>query len=473
MRCPNCNSTLSLKNNRCDRCGQDVKIYKRIVKASNAYYNQGLMKAKVRDLSGAVVALKKSLELDKRNTNARNLLGLVYFEMGEAVSALSEWVLSKHFQPDENDADEYMDMIQNNPTKLDTINQAIKKYNSALTSAQQGSGDLAIIQLKKVVTLNPNFIRAYQLLALLYMQQGEKDRAERMLRKANKIDLNNTITLKYLKEIGASATKITQENQAPAKDIKKVMSSEPVSYMPVGSYEESKPNLWPYLFGIICLIVGVCVTYFLLVPQAKKSGSKQQTKQIQTLQAQLSNEESEKAALQKESSQYKKQVEELNKELKEYKGDTDKDNGDTKTTGGVDAILEGASLYLQNKNADAAAAILDVDIDKIDNDKAKALYNTIKDKTFKNAYSSIYSQGWNLFNKGKYDEALKNFKNARKLQSDDANSYFGMGRCYEMLDKKEDAIKIYNDIVDNYKTKNNRRYTMSRTRLRALGQSVD
>ena len=48
-------------------------------------------------------------------------------------------------------------------------NQTIKKYNSALYSAQHGDGDMAIIQLKKVVSLNPKFVRAHQLLALLYM----------------------------------------------------------------------------------------------------------------------------------------------------------------------------------------------------------------------------------------------------------------------------------------------------------------
>lgn len=137
-------------------------------------YNQGLMKAKVRDLSGAVMALRKSLELDKNNTNARNLLGLVYFEMGETVAALREWVVSKNLQEEDNIADEYIKMIQSNPTKLENTNQAIKKYNQALATAKQENCDLAIIQLKKVVSLNPKFIRAYQLLALLYIHTGEK-----------------------------------------------------------------------------------------------------------------------------------------------------------------------------------------------------------------------------------------------------------------------------------------------------------
>ena len=51
-----------------------------------------MAKAKVRDLSGAIVALRNSVELNKYNTNARNLLGLIYFEM-ETVAALSEWVI--------------------------------------------------------------------------------------------------------------------------------------------------------------------------------------------------------------------------------------------------------------------------------------------------------------------------------------------------------------------------------------------
>ncbi len=70
--------------------------------------------------------------------------------MGEVVAALSEWVISKNQQPKKNIADDYINMIQTNPTRLDTINQTIKKYNQALTYCHQDSLDLAVIQLKKV-----------------------------------------------------------------------------------------------------------------------------------------------------------------------------------------------------------------------------------------------------------------------------------------------------------------------------------
>ena len=134
MICPACNKSIQGKNNRCERCGEDLTVYKKVYMMSNRYYNEGLEKSKVRDLSGAVVILKKSLELNKRNTDARNLLGLIYYEMGESVAALSEWVISKHFQQENNDADRYMELVQSNPTRLENLNQTTKRYNAAWLS---------------------------------------------------------------------------------------------------------------------------------------------------------------------------------------------------------------------------------------------------------------------------------------------------------------------------------------------------
>ena len=105
MRCPRCNAEVSFKKDRCDNCGQELRNYRRVLSASNICYNRGLEQAKVRDLSGAIASLHKSLKFNKLNTNARNLLGLIYFEEGEIVSALSEWVISKHFQEEHNEAD--------------------------------------------------------------------------------------------------------------------------------------------------------------------------------------------------------------------------------------------------------------------------------------------------------------------------------------------------------------------------------
>lgn len=133
--------------------------YTKIIRVSNALYNDGLEKAKIRDLSGAIQSLQKSLRYYKGNTQARNLLGLIYYEMGEVADALSEWVLSRSLKPENNPADQYLEEIQSNRSQLGSVNQTIKKYNQALLYCQQDSKDLAIIQLKKVLSMNPGLVK--------------------------------------------------------------------------------------------------------------------------------------------------------------------------------------------------------------------------------------------------------------------------------------------------------------------------
>ena len=40
MRCYKCNAVLS-ESEFCNKCGADVTIYKKIIRSSEAYYNQG------------------------------------------------------------------------------------------------------------------------------------------------------------------------------------------------------------------------------------------------------------------------------------------------------------------------------------------------------------------------------------------------------------------------------------------------
>lgn len=81
---------------------------------------------KIRDLSGALEDLNQSLQFNKSNIDARNLLGLVYYEMGEVVEALSQWVISKNLQPENNRADEYLTEVQGNKAEAENMNKATR-----------------------------------------------------------------------------------------------------------------------------------------------------------------------------------------------------------------------------------------------------------------------------------------------------------------------------------------------------------
>ena len=148
MECYNCGAELT-KEDFCPDCGIDVSVYKKIIRTANLCYNEGLARASIRDLTGAAEYLKACLRYNKNHKEARNLLGLIYFEMGETVEALSQWVISKNLHPRDNIAARYLDEVQKNPAKLEAVNLTIKKYNQALTYCRQNSCDLAVIQLKK------------------------------------------------------------------------------------------------------------------------------------------------------------------------------------------------------------------------------------------------------------------------------------------------------------------------------------
>ena len=209
MKCYKCGNTLG-SGRHCLHCGADVAIYRKIVRTSNSYYNRALAKAKIRDLSGALEDLNQSLQFNKSNIDARNLLGLVYYEMGEVVEALSQWVISKNLQPENNRADEYLTEVQGNKAELENMNKAIKNFNLSLDYAKHDSVDLAIIQLRSVISQHPKMIKAYQLLALLYIKEQEYSKAGKVLKRALAHDKGNIFCLNYAKEIRG---KISRRNK--------------------------------------------------------------------------------------------------------------------------------------------------------------------------------------------------------------------------------------------------------------------
>ncbi len=134
-------------------------------------YNQALFYARDRNLSGAVRCLEVSIKMYKANINARNLLGLIYVEIGEYTLGLTQWVISRSFQKENNLADYFLSELQNNRQSLNLMNVSIRKYNKAVNYVQQGNYDLAEIQLKKLLNDNPNMVKGHQLLALMFISR--------------------------------------------------------------------------------------------------------------------------------------------------------------------------------------------------------------------------------------------------------------------------------------------------------------
>jgi len=450
MICPGCGSVVATKRNRCERCGEDLTTYRKMIMLSNRYYNEALEKSKVRDLSGAMFILKKSLEINKNNTNARNLLGLVFYEMGETVSALSEWVISKHLQEENNDADDYMEAVQSNPTKLDNLNQTIKKYNTALQSAKQGNDDLAIIQLKKVTSLNPHFVKALQLLALLYMKNGEPEKAVRYLMKANKIDVSNTTTLRYLHELDEISG---AEREDSKENIKENMKKPTGPTLFSGStYKEDKPNVWAFVNLVLGVAIGICVLFFLIVPTVKSNYSNQYKILEVKYDAELNKKTQTSSSIEKEN----KTLKEDNKKLQaQIDGFEVVEYDDTI----YDELFKATQIYITElakanqseiDNALIAKVLSKVKIDSLVKPAAITLYNQIKDTSFVKAAEILYDEGHDLYSSRKYEEALTTLQQAYKYDATNVDIIYFIGRTYHQLSDYKNATIYYNILTKDY-----------------------
>lgn len=440
MRCYKCNSVLS-DEDYCLKCGADVSVYKIVVKASNSYYNQGLEKARVRDLTGAVTALKTSLSLNKKNIKARNLLGLVYYEMGELAMALSEWVISLNLKQDRNVAEVYIRKVKSNPNKLELINQAAKRYNIALAKAKEGGDDVALIQLKKVAATYPKFIRANLLLALIYMKRNEDERALKVLHRVLKIDRNNTLALKYIDEInGTSQTQPADGNEEYYRNSKRKPLSGNDVILPRNSYKEPSSGVFTVVYILLGVVIGAALIWFLIVPAKLQSSQHENNDTIKKYSEQLSGYSVEITTLEKQNEELTSQLDAANKELEQYKGDS----GETALYA---KLIEAVSEYLANDVDKAALALADIDVTQLPTQTAKDLYTTLEDKCNGGA-RTFYMAGLNAYNQKNYVDAAKYLEKAYELDNKSVETPYYLAMSYFELNDLENAQK-YVDVVNS------------------------
>ena len=385
MNCMNCGAFLADKDlDYCPHCGCNVLIQKKVEYLSKLYYNQGLEKASIRDLSGAVNCLKQSLTFNKRNIQARNLLGLVYFETGEVVAALSEWVISKNLQPTRNIANEYINRLQANSNTLDAINETIRKYNNALALCRDGHEDMAAIQLRKILTQNSKLIKGYHLLALIYMKNHDWGKARRILRKAARIDKTNTTTLRFLREVDERTgvtTRLDQQKKGLfGKKAKESYGDEVARNAAVQSAaykENSRISLFVTL--MVGVAAGAAAFWLLAVPAIKQGIYREANQQIVQYSESLASQGAELTRVQGQAKESGDVAEEVTLQL----------DSEQKKSTSYQALLNAYVAYKQNEYDAAALEIQKVYEDQIGDD-VKGIYNTICSET---GVSGIKSDG--------------------------------------------------------------------------------
>lgn len=440
MICYRCNQEIG-KEEMCPFCGADLHVFQKAVRLSNFYYNDGLEKAQVRNLSGAIVSLKKSLRFYKYNIEARNLLGLVYYEIGEAVDALSEWVISKSYKQEDNIAERYLNELKSNRSQLETINQTIKKYNQALLYCRQESRDMAVIQLKKVLSLNPKLVKAHQLLALLYIQDGKLEQAKKSLRNAGKIDTNNTITLRYLKEVNAKMKEkgSSKNKKKKEENLISYQSGNETIIMPNRFQDYSLGSTLVYL--LIGLIVGASVIGFLVVPGVQTTAKQEMNNKLVEANTALSS----NAQL---INSLEVQIAELEAKLVTLEGQADELPAQIAA---YEALLSSYVAFVSNDVITAGDMLEAVDVAHL-SENAKEIHTTLWTQMSVSYYTQLYTVGYSSYSAKNYADAID--KLLRVVNYDiaynDGYAAYYLAQSYRKNGDLVSAKPYYQYVIDNY-----------------------
>ena len=337
--CPHCGAQVR-KNGYCSECYLPLSMLKKAQNTSNYYYNIGYDRASARDLSGAIESLLQALRYNKRNVPARNLLGLIYYEMGEAVQAMSEWVMSINYQQENNLATKYLKELKKDPARLESVDQLARKFNMAIQYAHSEDYDLSILQLKSALSDNPHFVKGYLLLALLYIGTDNYEKARVTLRRVLKMDKANSLAVHYLREMGDTEENIiemrkqnvdndglldddyleeivvTEDGRAPKKIEKKnlfqeIKAKKDTSVVRTGQFGQVSLAKYSGLYMLLGLVFGVLLFSFFILPGQKKKLRVENEQLIKTYSEELAGKNSTINSLSAEVDSLTKQIDTL------------------------------------------------------------------------------------------------------------------------------------------------------------------
>ncbi len=462
MNCPKCG--VLTDNKICPECKTDILQYTLIDKMSFDAYNKGLTLAKENDISGAISELKKSIKYNKTNITALNLLGVCYDRVGRIADASKYWIMSC-LTIEDNVANDYLKNVEDKSSQREKLNESIKMYNQALVYLKQNSLDIAIIQLRNSIDRNPKLIEAHNLLALVYIKSGEKDKAIGLLKKVLKIDSKNEKALRYLEAVNYKFVPYKNNAKAPKEQKNIVREERTTNLYPKQAKNNSlfisKQSVISFGLGLVLMLL---IYVFIVIPNLQsdivassiesEKGYKDQLSQQTTV---ISSKDSELLSLKEENEKLKTE----NATLKQ----------DYAVLNVTVAMNKAEEFIKANDFKSAADAIGSISPDLV---KAEQIdrYNSLKNQSYPLASKALYDSGITKYDQKKYQEALDDFQLSIKFGGTDKIYYpstlFYIGRCYEGLGNNEQAKVYYEKIISEFP--NNDSVYSAKSRLDSIGQ---
>ncbi|MGL4344373.1 MAG: tetratricopeptide repeat protein [Cellulosilyticaceae bacterium] len=427
----------------CLGCGQNIKWVDQLYRQSQTVYTKGYVLAGERNLTEALQFLKEATQLNKYNVMAHNLLGIIYFELGDVGNALKTWILSTSIQKEDNLASDYLEKIHKENKALEKYKQAIKLYNEAAEYLKNKNDDMAVIRLKKAIHLHQQFVDARNLLALTYIEQAKYTKAMEQVKRVLAIDAYNPNALRYLKEVQYHQVECkNKENEL--LDTKKQISLKSYggAHKVINRGHVLGTAIIYFIFGVVCML---CVQVALVLPsktEALQSALDTVTRKAEDDLGKL------RGSLAEANTQITLLTDE-NKKITAQKEELQSMNSKLAQQSRINTVIE---LKNTKKWVEGAELLYRIAPEQLDA-AYKEQYDELVKVVYPKAADVIYAEGLSQYNRREYVEAFAQFEKVQMYVPKTtvaANSLYYMGMIEEQNSQMDKAMQYYETVCAEY-----------------------
>lgn len=348
------------------------------------------------------------------------------------------------------------EIVRGGETIPDNVRNSVYLYNKAIEDLGSGSEDMAIIKLRKAVSMNPHFNEALNLLGVCYAFVGERERAAESFSKVIRSESNSIYALSFLQRTGLTDVVPSEEvterpvvMQQPGEPLKRIRKKKKTE-KPARQEKPEKPLFDPnrnkriarniakvvggFIFGLM-----VSVVVYLMLPEPEPVQLPPKQEEIDAaVNAAKEKFDQEYNALKVKYEAAQKDREDALKQTDYYKA--------------AIRIYEVESM-VNAKEYESAADMLMLMKTIEFRDAEKEKFDSLYEKVMPLAAKSAYDRGIKNYNSRKYQEALKDLEKVRIYDPEyskmDAALYY-MGRSHQLLKDSRNALALYQEILDNY-----------------------
>ena len=349
-------------------------------------------------------------------------------------------------------------IVQEGDKISDNVRNSIFMYNKAIESLRNGSEDIAIIELRKAVSMNPNFNEALNLLGICYSYIGDKEKAAETFARVVSSEPNSVYALNFMQRSGMgeampSSIKTKQQKKPlqdqPGEPLKRIRNKKPekpekpdksVNSLIFDNNRKKRMLISAVKIGAgfaAGLLLSLVIYSSLPKPEA----------------VQLPPQEDNTEDLVNEAiAEFEKKYTELEKKYEVSQKDRENAIKQADYYKAAVRIYEIESMVGRKEYEGAADMLLLMKTVEF-KDEEKKKFDSLYDKVMPLAAKSAYDTGYKLYNQKKYPESLKSFEKIRmydpKYSKMDAALYY-MGRCNQIQDDSRSALALFQELVEGY-----------------------